>query len=857
MAGHSTSKFRRIALILFALLGGFCNSRAQTTNVTVAPEAAWVLPGEWQIPDDWKENSKTEGSRNLLFDRQDNPQRKESFTRVVRLLENATGVQDSGSLRLEFDPSFQELVLHRVKVHRGGKELERLDATKIKIIQPEPDLYGHIFSGEQTAVIFVEDLRVGDVVEYSYTLRGENPILDGHYSRRFVVQGSSPIDRERVRVIWNSATPLHFRKHLTTVAPKTNTVSGATEYSWEFKKMAALSYEDDTPISYAPNPVLEFSDFGYWYEVANWALPLYPTVASDVPPEIKELLAKWQAGNPKDEQARLALDFVQDSLRYTGIELGPDSYRPTPPYETFRLRYGDCKAKAYLLCTLLRQMNIEAYPALVSTYARETMSDRLPSPFAFNHAIVKIVIDGAAYWVDATRSYQGGQLGDRYIPAYGKALVLKKGVTALEDIPLSRAKASQQITSTFRLKNYKDPASFTVNTIYYGWEADKMREYLADIDPKEMSKNNLNFYARYYAGIKELENAQVTDDRQNNVLGVTEYYRVNNLWERDKKSERLEATFYADALENKLPDPDTRLRTAPLGFPYPWHRVQDVIVHLPETDWDLDPTENAVDSEAFAFHFRRKGQGSTVQFHYDCETKLAALPAEKVAAYLKKRDEMNALLGDTLYRPEKSLAGDLSQVNWLMVGATGFGMVATVMACVWIWYFTRSKAPPIIEAQLTDTDELKGLGGWLVFVGFGLCFGLIRRPMNICLGWSAYFSTTVWNMMAVPGGQNYHMLWGPLMIFEMLANIFLMGINALAVFMFFGKRRTFPKLFICFLAVNAGFVLLDEIVAYPMHSFSGSADRFDAPFVGRTLFSAWIWIMYTIKSRRVKATFVR
>ena len=90
----------------------------------------------------------------------------------------------------------------------------------------------------------------------------------------------------------------------------------------------------------------------------------------------------------------MALAFVQDELRYTGIELGPDSYRPAPPVETFRLRYGDCKAKALLLCTLLREMNLEAYPALVNTSARETVARRLSSPFAFNHVIVKLLLDG-------------------------------------------------------------------------------------------------------------------------------------------------------------------------------------------------------------------------------------------------------------------------------------------------------------------------------------------------------------------------------------------------------------------------------------------------------------------------------
>src|SRR6185436_3900373 len=98
------------------------------------------------------------------------------------LMENETGVQDSGSLRFSFDPSFEELLLNRVQIHREGKVLERLDRSKIRIIQPEPDLGGHLLTGEQKAVLFVEDLRVGDALEYAYTTRGANPILNGHFS---------------------------------------------------------------------------------------------------------------------------------------------------------------------------------------------------------------------------------------------------------------------------------------------------------------------------------------------------------------------------------------------------------------------------------------------------------------------------------------------------------------------------------------------------------------------------------------------------------------------------------------------------------------------------------------------------
>ena len=73
-------------------------------------------------------------------------------------------------------------------------------------------------------------------------------------------------------------------------------------------------------------------------------------------------------GNKTDEQKVLsALHFVQDEVRYMGIEMGVNSHKPHAPDAVFAQRFGDCKDKTYLFCTLLQGMNIPAYPVLVNT----------------------------------------------------------------------------------------------------------------------------------------------------------------------------------------------------------------------------------------------------------------------------------------------------------------------------------------------------------------------------------------------------------------------------------------------------------------------------------------------------------
>src|SRR5436309_391086 len=283
-----------------ALLFGALYLTAQN-NITVAPLPDWIRPVEWNPANARARTEKSEGTRYLLDERQENPLRQEEFARVANLMENEAGVQDSGSLSFYFDPCYQELIIHQVQIHRAGQKLNRLDKSKIKTIQPEPGLEGHVLTGKQTALLFVEDLRVGDVLEYSYTRRGYNPILGGHYSKRFGVQFGSPVDRLHMRVVWSSDQSLRVRTHLTVASPAKTIGKGITEYTWDFTNSTAIEFEDALPASFEPYPYVELSDFNDWAGVVEWALPLYAIANTNLLDELQQKILQWQTSAASDE----------------------------------------------------------------------------------------------------------------------------------------------------------------------------------------------------------------------------------------------------------------------------------------------------------------------------------------------------------------------------------------------------------------------------------------------------------------------------------------------------------------------------------------------------------------------------
>ena len=96
--------------LAFALFAVASPSFGQT-NFSISSPPDWVRVVEWAAPTQWARSEQSEGTHYVLYERQENPRLEESFTRIILLMENETGVQDSGSLMIDFDPNLLELFL--------------------------------------------------------------------------------------------------------------------------------------------------------------------------------------------------------------------------------------------------------------------------------------------------------------------------------------------------------------------------------------------------------------------------------------------------------------------------------------------------------------------------------------------------------------------------------------------------------------------------------------------------------------------------------------------------------------------------------------------------------------------------
>ena len=109
----------------------------------------------------------------------------------------------------------------------------------------------------------------------------------------------------------------------------------------------------------------------------------------------------------------------------------------------------------------------------------------------------------------------------------------------------------------------------------------------------------------------------------------------------------------------------------------------------------------------------------------------------------------------------------------------------------------------------------------------------------------------------MPQGASYHPLYGPLLILELLGNTLLLGLNLLVICLFFKKRRAFPNLYITLLLCNVALLILNDVGCAMIPSIASAANGKSHAEAIRGVFQALIWCLYFVKSRRVKATFIK
>lgn len=156
----------------------------------------------------------------------------------------------------------------------------------------------------------------------------------------------------------------------------------------------------------------------------------------------------------------------------------------------------------------------------------------------------------------------------------------------------------------------------------------------------------------------------------------------------------------------------------------------------------------------------------------------------------------------------------------------------------------------------TTASQLKGLGGWLILIGFGLIIGPIRQIIALSSGYKPYLDTDLFERLTTPSSSSYIPNFKFLFYGEIIVSVFLILLSIYLLFLFFTKSKKFPKNYIF---ISLFIILYIPVDAFLVTTIVPNANVVDGEMVKsffQTLISGAIWIPYMMKSERVKNTFI-
>lgn len=623
----------RYFIFLFLPLGCLVHASHEDSTPFSSKETPPMWVKEQLVPIDPPLLPSHRNHQRLLRDIQHNWEEKTIFCHHATKALNKTGLEKIGRIHIDFNPSYEKIVFHSLRILRNGQAQDRLETSRYNILQQEDELKDNVFNGRLTLVYFLDDVRIGDSLEYSFSIVGSHPLFSSHYDGFFYLQNDEPIEKRYQSLLIHPDKALNIKQFHTALEPKITDISPSLrEYSIAIQSSEYTMEEPNEPSWYNPYPRIQISEYHSWEDVVKAVLPLYTfseEIESYTSPQMIALINQWRESTEDPiGLATLALRFVQDEVRYLGFVEGLNSHKPTNPSVVFERRYGDCKDKTMLLYALLDLMEIRSTPVLVHASGGVRLPEILPFPYAFNHLVLQIQIGAVDYWVDPTISLQGGSLEQSYFPEYHWGLLVTRDATVLIPLPKSKIDHPVEIASLFTFPSLNS-ADLVITTTFYGHDADHMRRRIQNRGMNKISEDFANFIHRKYRGSIDKDPMTCEDDRENNVLTTQEFYSIPTRSHGEMNFLRLHSYVIATFL-NKDVRPQ---RNAPYKIEYPLWVKEIIRIENPSPQALIEPTEVIFNHESFNYTFSVKNQRNTLHIEYELKNLKDHVPPQSIKDY--------------------------------------------------------------------------------------------------------------------------------------------------------------------------------------------------------------------------------
>jgi len=377
-ANSGTLRFL-LALVLLALPGAargdspeWMRAAARTTLPTYAPETKAVMLLDEQITTV-----------------KDNGEIRTTYRRAYKILRPEG--RYLARVVVPFDAETKITFLKAWAIPAQGKDFEVKEKDAV-----ERALYDDLYSDNKEKVLEIPGADPGNVIGYEFEQRRRPTVLQDVW----FFEDLLPVRQARFTLLLPPGW--EYQSVWMNHAKQEPAAAGENAWRWELQDLQAVEEQDSMPpwravagwmaVSYFPKggdrsgkAVGTWDDVGRWFSsLASGRRQITPAIQA----KVRELTA---AGPTVLEKMRALSSYVQRDIRYVSIQIGIGGYQPHMASDIFTNRYGDCKDKATLLSTMLKEIGVDSYYVLIHT-DRGMVQPEFPTPLTFNHAILAIVL---------------------------------------------------------------------------------------------------------------------------------------------------------------------------------------------------------------------------------------------------------------------------------------------------------------------------------------------------------------------------------------------------------------------------------------------------------------------------------
>ncbi|MGV9005596.1 MAG: tetratricopeptide repeat protein [Brevundimonas sp.] len=461
---------------------------ASAQDVERAPVPAWVLP----VPPLTQTAPAGDAPiRMLAIDEQVRFDAEGVHTYYFRRMQvlNRQGLPLVSTVSAVWTPPRHTIQVHAVRIVRGDQVIDVLADQTFQTLRRENNLESSMLDGKLTATLQPRDLRVGDILEYAFTIHDDGGVLAPHRESLSSLRSGSTVDYYRMRATWPADQMMQAAAATPWADVQPRLVGQTWTFEVEARDLAPERIPTDLPGRYQLTRIIQITDMADWGAASILMAPLYARAATlDAGSPLAAEIERIRAAHDTDaDRAAAALRLVQDEVRYLSLSMGEGGYVPMSADDVWRYRYGDCKGKTVLLLALLHGLGIEAEAAMASINNGDGMPDRLPLVGWFDHVLVRATINGRTYWMD------GARVGDRSLaaltpPPYRWALPVRAAGAQMERIvqPPATVPTFETLVETDATAGLDAPATSLVDITYHGNDAILVRQQVGAIPPDQL-----------------------------------------------------------------------------------------------------------------------------------------------------------------------------------------------------------------------------------------------------------------------------------------------------------------------------------------------------------------------------------